>query len=123
MKGEKPKDIRERTLQYAVQAIRLYQRLQEGRDSAGWVIGKQFLRSVTSIGANIEEAQSGESRADFVHKYSIAQKEARETLYWLKLMREAQLLQKELLDDSINETDELIAIITTIILNTKRNAK
>jgi four helix bundle protein len=72
-------DIEERTLGYALRSVKLYQYLQSKRDGAGWIIGKQFLRSATSIGANVSEAQSGESRADFIHKYAIAQKEARES--------------------------------------------
>lgn len=70
MKDEKQgvRDIRERAFKYALRAIKLYQFLQDGKDGAGWIIAKQYLRSATSIGANVEEAQSGESRADFIHK-------------------------------------------------------
>ena len=67
-----PRDIRERSVQYALRAIKLYQALQRGRDGSGWILGKQFLRAATSIGANVEEAQAGESRGDFIHKYGIA---------------------------------------------------
>ncbi len=69
---QKPLNIRERSLEYALRAIKLYQFLKEGKDEAGHIIGKQYLRSATSIGANLEEGQSGESRADFIQKYSIA---------------------------------------------------
>jgi len=85
----------------------------------GWALGRQYLKSATSIGANIEEAQSGESRADFVHKYGIAQKEARESLYWLRLLAESKILPKHRLNPITHETDELIAIITTIIVRAK----
>ena len=78
----RPQDIRSRSFDYALRAIKLYQHLQAGKDGAGWVLGKQYLRSACSIGANIEEAQASESRADFVHKLGIAQKEARESLYY-----------------------------------------
>jgi len=61
----------------------LYRFLQEGKDGAGWVLGKQYLRAAPSIGANMEEAQSAETKADFIHKYGIAQKEAKESVYWL----------------------------------------
>jgi four helix bundle protein len=74
-------DVRERLFMYAWRAIKLYQFLQDGKDSAGWIIAKQYLRAATFIGANVEEAQSGASRADFIHKCSIAQKEARASLY------------------------------------------
>jgi four helix bundle protein len=119
----KPRDIRERAFEYALRAIKLYQTLQEGKDGAGWIIGKQYLKSATSIGANIEEAQSGESRADFVHKYAIAQKEARESLYRLRLLTASEIVDKKRLEPLVSETEELIAIITTIILNAKKKAK
>jgi|SRR6516225_5247170 hypothetical protein len=61
----KPQDIRSRSFDYALRAIKLYQHLQAGKDGGGWVLGKQYLRSACSVGANIEEAQASESRADF----------------------------------------------------------
>ncbi|MGK7945522.1 MAG: four helix bundle protein [Microcystaceae cyanobacterium] len=116
------RDIRDRTFNYALRAIKLYQFLQEGKDSAGWVIGKQYLRSATSIGANVEEAQSGQSTADFIHKLSISQKEARESLYWLRLLLKAEIVPATRLESLIQETNELIAIITTIIINKKNKS-
>jgi four helix bundle protein len=119
MNNEKPQDIRERCLAYAVRAIRLYQELEKHKDGAARVIGKQFLRSATSIGANLEEAQSAESRADFIHKYGIAQKESKESLYWLRLMGESGIVPKERLSVMARETEELYAVITAIIVNAK----
>ena len=92
---EKLRDIRERCLEYALWAIKLYQFLQAGKDGAGWILGKQYLRSATSIGANLEEAQSGQSKADFIHKMSISQKEARESLYWLYLLEKIRNCSNE----------------------------
>lgn len=86
-------------------------------------MSKQYLRSATSIGANIEEAQSGESRADFIHKYGIAQKEARESLYWLKLLSASGIVEKKRIDPLMQETEEIISIITKIIVNTKKKKK
>lgn len=117
---EPPWDIRARTLAYAVRAVRLFRVLEESGDAASRLIGKQFLRSATSIGANVAEAQSAESAADFVHKYGIAQKEARESLYWLPLMDESNLLSTERLQPLRQETNEIVAIITTIIVKKKR---
>ena len=114
------RDIDERALEYGVRAVKLFQYLQGQRDSAGWVIGKQFLRSATSIGANLAEAKSGETRADFVHKCSIAQKEARESKYWLRLLVAAELISLRRLGDLIKETDELISIITSIARNARK---
>ncbi|MDZ7958352.1 MAG: four helix bundle protein [Aulosira sp. DedQUE10] len=120
---EKPLNIRERSFEYALRAIKLYQFLKEKKDEAGDIIGKQYLRCATSIGANIEEAQSGESRADFIHKYSIAQKEARESLYWLRILAKSEIVPLHRLILLINETEELIAVITTIIVRAKQNRR
>lgn len=117
------RDIRKRTFQYSLRAIKLYHALQEAKDGAGWVIGKQFLRAATSIGANVEEAQAGETRADFVHKYGIAQKEARETIYWLGLLAEGAIVPKRRLTSLMKETEEIYAVIAAIIRNAKNGAK
>ncbi|PYV34448.1 MAG: four helix bundle protein [Acidobacteria bacterium] len=118
--GGNAQDIRQRSFAYALRAIKLYQALVKRKDGAGWALGRQYLKSATSIGANIEEAQSGESRADFIHKYGIAQKEARESLYWLRLLAESRILSNERLNSIIQERDELVAIITAIIVKIKR---
>jgi len=102
-------DIRRRSHQYSLRAIKLYQALQQAKDGAGWVLGKQYLRAATSIGANVEEAQAGESRADFIHKYGIAQKEARESLYWLRLLAESGIVPLLRLRPLMKETEELYA--------------
>jgi four helix bundle protein len=117
------RDIRKRAFQYSLRAIKLYHALQEARDGAGWIIGKQFLRAATSIGANVEEAQAGETRADFIHKYGIAQKEARESRYWLGLLSESAIVPKRRLTPLIKETEELYAVITAIIRNAKSRLK
>ena len=114
-----PQDICERTLEHALSSIKLYQSLQEVRDGAAWVIAKQFLRSATAVGANIEEAQAGESRSDFVHKYRIALKEARESSYWLRLLIKSELVRTSQAASLLKETHELIAILTTIINKAK----
>jgi four helix bundle protein len=115
-----PVDIRKRAFQYALRAIRLFRHLRREKEWAGWIIGEQFLKSATSIGANIEEAQSAESRADFIHKMAIAQKESRESLYWLKLLAESELIAHAKLEPLLKETDEIIAVITRIIVNSKK---
>ena len=115
-----PKDIRKRSFQYALRAIRLYQFLQKGKDGAGWILGKQYLRAATSIGANIEEAQSGETKADFIHKYGIAQKETKESHYWLRLMADSEVVPAKRLSPLMRETEELYAVITAIIVKSKQ---
>lgn len=115
-----PPDIRLRSFDYALRAIKLYQRLQGRRDGASWVLGKQYLRSATSIGANLHEARSAESRADFVHKCGVALKEARESLYWLHLLTASAIVPKDKLLGLIQETDELVSIITSIVRSSKK---
>jgi len=123
MDNDEPQDIRKRTFQYLLRAIKLSQVLQNGKDSAGWVIGKQFLRSATSIGANLEEAQAGETRADFIHKCGIAQKEIRDSLYWLPLLNEAKLVPEKRLKLLEMETQELYAVMTSILRSAKAGIK
>ena len=118
---EGPQDIEERTLAYAPRAVNLFRALQEQGDRSGWIAGDQYLRAAVSVGANVSEARSGESRKDFIHKMQISQKEARECVFHLKLMALTNMLPAKRLEPLVGETDEIIAIITTIIKNTKRN--
>ena len=116
----KPQDIRKRPFAYALRAIQLCQYLQRQKDGAGWVVGKQYFRADYSIGANVEEAQASDSRADFVHKLGIAQKEAREGLFWLRLLAESQIVAKPKLKPLVKETEELVSVLTSFVLSTKR---
>jgi four helix bundle protein len=111
-------DLCERTFEFSVRIVRLCQTLDEA-SGVGRTLGRQLLRSGTSIGANVEEGQGGQSKADFVSKYSIARKEARETLYWLRLLVASEVVAEEKLGPLIQECDELIAILTAIIKKTK----
>lgn len=116
---EKPRDIKERTFLFALEVVRLCQRLEKQSD-VHRTLGRQLLRSGTSIGANTEEAQAGQSRADFISKYSIALKETRETIYWLRLLRESGLETQDSFSEMIQEADEISKIIGSIIVNTKK---
>jgi len=73
-----------------------------------------------SIGANLSEAQSAETKRDFVHKCTISLKEARESYYWLRLILEAELVEERRITEIMNETSQIIAILTTIVKKTKR---
>jgi len=117
------KDIRKRSFEYTLRAVKLYQYLQEKKKGAAWILGKQYLRAAGSIGANVEEAQAGESRADFIHKLGIAQKEARESLYWLRVLAESEIVPRERVEPLTRETEELLNVITSIILNSKRKGR
>ena len=100
-------DITERTFNFALRIIKLCQFLNKDYGFEKSILSKQLLRSGTSIGANVEEAQSGQSRADFISKMSIALKEARETSYWLRLLDASDLVSKEKLSEIIKESEEL----------------
>lgn len=84
-----------------------------------FVLSRQILRSGTSIGANIEEANQAQSKADFVHKLSIANKEAFETNYWLRLLRDSELITKEVATSHISECEEIQRMLTASIKTSK----
>ena len=111
-------DIQSRAFAFACQIVKLYQSLLDNKGAAE-VLGKQVLRSGTSIGANLEEATAGQSKADFISKCSISLKEARETKFWLRLIRETKLLPEKEIDTLLKESSELVAILTTIVKNAK----
>ena len=108
--------IQERTEEFAIRVIKAYVELNKRHfDDAGKVLSKQFLRSGTSIGANCSEAKYAESTKDFVHKYSIALKEASETLYWIKIMIRSELVPKSKFQKMIEENEQIIKILTASI--------
>jgi len=113
-------EIQERTFEFAIRIVKLCQYLDE-KPGVKRILSNQLLRSGTSVGANIEEAQAGQSRADFLSKMSIASKEARETLYWLKLLEKAELISCDRLQDLKQEADEIVRILTSIVKATKQN--
>lgn len=86
-------------------------------------MSKQILRSGTSIGANIREAVNAQSKLDFIHKLSIAQKECNETIYWLELMTETNYISKEEFNELNNDAAEILKILKSIIITTKANLK
>lgn len=106
-----------RSFEFSLKIIRLYKKLQEEKE---FVISKQILRSGTSIGANIEEALAGQSKRDFIAKMSISSKEARETKYWLRLLKESELTKINV-DDLIKDIFELIRILTSIVKTSQQN--
>lgn len=118
--ADNSRDIRKRSFAYTLRAVKLSQYLQEQRKGAGWILGRQYLPAASSVGANVEEAQAAESRADFIHKLGIAQKETRESLYWLRVMAASELVPLERVEPLTRETKELLNVLTSIILNTKR---
>jgi four helix bundle protein len=106
--------IVERSFEFAVRVVRLC-RFLGPQNRVSRTLANQLLRAGTSIGANIEEAQAGQSKADFTAKMAIARKEARETLYWLRLLQATEVVEAEKLNDITREADELVRILTSIV--------
>lgn len=106
MINEKKNILKDKSFEFAVRTYKLYKYLTETKKE--YILSKQLLRSGTSIGANVREAYNASSRPDFVNKLSIAQKEADETIYWLELLHEVDLLSKEEFDSINNEAVELL---------------
>lgn len=109
-----PYDIRVRTFQFACSIVSFHRGLR-GAERTVRALADQLLHSATSIGANMEEAKAASSRRDFAAKTAIALREARESLYWLRLIRQCQLISSADLDGLASEADELVAILTTIV--------
>ena len=107
------RDLGERSFNFALRIVRVCQVLDE-KPGIGRTLGRQLLRSGTCVGANVEEGFGAQSEADYLSKCSIACKEARETLYWLKLLGASETLPANRLTDLIQECHELVAILTTI---------
>jgi four helix bundle protein len=117
---EKARDIEERTFQFALDIVRLCQTVERKAGTAR-TLTLQLLKSATSVGANVEEAQAGQSRADFISKYSIALKEVRETKYWIRLMAESQIVDSQTIGPLLEEAIQLSRIIGAIVSRSKQN--
>ena len=111
----------ERTYKFALRIVKLASALP--RTMIGQVLGKQVIRSGTSVGANIEEAYAAATRRDFTYKMQIALKEARETHYWLRLVRDTGLIQEKRIASLLQEALEIKLILAkTVITSKKSNA-
>jgi len=115
----KGRDICERTFEFATRIVKLADVLAR-RSWVGEKVASQIIGSGTSIGANVEEAQAAESRADFIHKYRVALKEARETKYWLRLIVGANLIVESSVAGLRTEADEISRVIAQIIINARK---
>ena len=113
--------LKEKSYRFALRIVKLYKFI--AAEKREYVLSKQILRSGTSIGANIEEAGQGQSKADFVHKLAIAQKEAFETLYWLRLLRDSDYLTDAQASTLIADCIELQKMLTASIRTAKRGMR
>ena len=119
MKRDNP--ILTKSYKFSIRVVRLYQYLV--KEKKEYVLSKQVLRCGTSIGANVEEAVGAQSLKDFVSKHSIAYKEARETHYWIRLLRDTDYLDGKQAESLLTDVDELLRILASIIKTNKEKLK
>jgi four helix bundle protein len=111
--------IKDKSFAFALRIVKLYKFLCESKKE--YVLGKQLLRSGTAVGALIREAEHAESKADFIHKIAIAQKEANETEYWIELLFRSEYIDENSYLSVKADVQELNKIIASIIITSKRN--
>jgi len=118
IQGKPESIISKKAYAFALEIVNLYKLLAEQKRE--FVLSKQLLWAGTSIGANVNEAISAQSKRDFVHKLSIALKEARETSYWLNLLKDSNYMTTETFQNISNDCSEIQKILSSIILTTKQ---
>jgi len=115
-----PEELKKRTKDFALRTIRLVEERPKGKTAD--IIGRQLLRSGTSVGANYRSACRARSSADFISKMTIVEEEADESIYWMELLIQGGLIDKQLLSNNISEAKELLAI-TVSSINTARKGR
>ena len=113
--------LKVKSYDFALRIVKLARHLTDVKHE--YVLSKQVLRSGTSIGANVEEANQAQSRKDFAHKLSIALKEATETNYWLRLLRDSETLEGKIADSLIDDCEQIQKMLTASIKTTKTRAE
>ncbi|NPA44461.1 MAG: four helix bundle protein [Chlorobi bacterium] len=113
--------LKDKSYLFSVRIVNLSQFLV--KEKKEFVLSKQILRSGTSVGANIREAEYGQSKADFIHKLSISLKEANETEYWLDLLFDTNYLEDKLYNSLKNDIKELLRLLISIIKKSKSNLR
>ena len=116
--GMKENVVKNKSFSFAVRIVRLSQFLRDQKSE--YVLSEQLLRSGTSVGALILEAEHAESKSDFRHKMGVAQKEMNESLYWLELLKETDYLTQKEFDSIYEDAIEIIKLLTTILKSSKQ---
>lgn len=116
--SEAKNDLRERTTEFALRIVRMYTQLPKTTEAQ--TLGKQVLRSGTSVGAQFRESQRAKSDVDFINKLEGCLQEADETAYWLELLVKAEIVPAQRLEALRKEIDEIIAILITIVTKVKK---
>jgi four helix bundle protein len=109
--------VRDKSFDFAIRIIKLYQYLNSNKKE--FILSKQLLRSGTSIGAMIREAEHAESKNDFIHKFAIAQKEANEVVYWLELLKATDYLNEKEFKNIYDDAITILKLITSILKTSK----
>lgn len=112
--------IKTKSFDLAVAAVGCYKYLVAEKKE--FVLSKQFLRAATSVGANVREAINAQSKANFIHKLSISQKECDETMYWLELLKETNYITENEFNSIHQQSNEVLKIIRSIIITSKKNS-
>lgn len=113
--------IKTKSFDFALRVIKLYQFLCDEKKE--FILGRQLLRSGTAIGALVREAEQAESKADFIHKLSIALKEANETEYWIELLYQSGYIDETMFDSVSMDVKELLRLLVSIIKSSKKSGK
>jgi len=117
--SEKTNPLKDKSFAFAIRCINLYKYLVDSKRE--FVLSKQLLRSGTSVGANIREAQNAQSKPDFIHKLSISQKECDETLYWLELLKATDFISESEFQSIYSEATELLKMLRSAIITSKKS--
>ncbi|SFE72990.1 four helix bundle protein [Flavobacterium xueshanense] len=112
--------VKTKSFELAIRGVNFYKYLVAEKKE--YIMSKQFLRSVTSVGANVREAVNAQSKPDFIHKLSIAQKECDESLYWLELLKETNYISELEFESIYQQNNEVLKIIRSIIITSKKNS-
>ena len=112
--------VKTKSFELAIRGVNFYKYLVAEKKE--YIMSKQFLRSITSVGANVREAVSAQSKPDFIHKLSIAQKECDESLYWLELLKETNYISEIEFESIYQQNNEVLKIIRSIIITSKKNS-
>ena len=112
--------VKTKSFELAIRGVNFYKYLVAEKKE--YSMSKQFLRSVTSVGANVREAVNAQSKPDFIHKLSIAQKECDESLYWLELLKETNYISELEFESIYQQNNEVLKIIRSIVITSKKNS-
>lgn len=111
--------VKVKSFELAIRGVNFYKWLVSEKKE--FIMSKQFLRSITSVGANVREAVNAQSKADFIHKLSISQKECDESMYWLELLNGTNYISKTEFESMHQQCNEVLKIIRSIVITSKKN--